>query len=168
MINFNLNYNDTLIFVHRFKLASKLLRQAESSLKLRLLVLPHLTYNNIDNEGWFECADTSPYVIHIGKSGVQELWGLEDDDVVLIGSECFDDCGTLTKAELVWRSVLTACADAWLRKVSKPARERGAWLSRHLGKLSDAVIAAEQGILLDWQAVCRDWKWEWPGDVLPQ
>ena len=127
---------------------------------MRLLILAKLSFKEVDHGTSFESANTTPYVVHCGKGGVQELWGLQDGDVVVVEKECFDDC-SMRNAEQVWNAVLSACADAWLKKIGQCAGDRRKWLSRHLGKLSDAVIAAEQGEVVDWLSQCREWTWSW-------
>ena len=133
-----------IVYVDRYELASGLLGREGESVCLRLRILAELSFKDVDHGTTFESANTTPFVVHCGKSGVQELWGLEDGDVVIVAQECFDDC-SMRNPEQVWNAVLCACADAWLKKGGRCAGDRRKWLSRHLGKLNDAVIAAEQG-----------------------
>ena len=120
-------------------------------------------FHDVDDGGSYESANTTPHIIHNGKAGVKELWGLEDSDIVLIASECFDDV-SLLGAERVWESVLAACADSWMRQCGTASSERRKWLSRNLRNLQDAVVAAEKGVKLDWLSRCEEWKWDWCGD----
>ena len=153
------------ILNYRFKLARKLLRKEDKTLCLRLKVLPALRYIDVDHGGWFESGDTHPFVVHCSKGGVRELWKADAGDVVLVALECFDDEEKLKEAEKVWNSVLTACADVWLTKCGKSASERRMWLSKHLNKLNDAVVAAEKGYTIAWVEQCMEWTWSWPGST---
>ena len=161
MITFNIICD--CIILCRFKLATRLLKDAGNSVALRLLVLPHLKFNDVNDGGSFESADTTPYVIHNAKSGVRQQWCLREGDVVLLAAECFEEV-TLFDGERIWGCVLSACADCWLRHCGKGAGERRSWLSRNLRNLHDAVVAAEQGVKLDWLSRCEEWKWSWCGE----
>ena len=87
---------------------------------------------------------------------------MDAGDVILIALECFDD-DKLMEAEKVWNRVLTACADVWLKKGGKTASERRTWLTKHLSKLNDAVVAAVKGHTIGWLDQCTEWTWSWPG-----
>ena len=146
----------------RFGLASALLAQEGHGFCVRLKILAQMSYQDVDHGSAFESGNTAPFVVHCGKGGVTELWGLDDGDVVVLASECFDDCN-MRQPEQVWNCVLTACTDAWLKHTGYSAIERRRWLSKHLGKVNDAVIAAEQGHKLEWLSQCREWSWRWSG-----
>ena len=143
-------------------MAFKLLREQEPNLRLRLLVVPLVTFVDIDDGTPFESGDTSPFVIHNGKVGVKDMWKLDEGDVVMIEVECFEE-DELRRAELVWMSVLTACADAFLRCRGVNGDGRRHWLSRNMAHLQDAVVAADQGESIDWIERSKEWKWTWPG-----
>ena len=78
------------------------------------------------------------------------------------GAECFED-EILKKPEMVWTAVLTTCADAWLTRSGLDASGRPKWLSKHLDKLHDAIVAAKSGHVLGWIEQCKEWTWTWPG-----
>ena len=144
-------------------MALRVLRKEEPKFRLRLLVVPLVTFANIDNGSPFESGDTSPFVVHNGKLGVREMWKLDEEDVVMIELECFEE-DELQRPELVWMSVLTACADAFLRFQGVDGEGRRHWLTRNIAHLRDAVVAADQGERIDWIERSKEWKWTWPGE----
>ena len=74
----------------RFKVLLRVLREKEPKLRLRLLVVPLVSFADIDNGTPFESGETSPFVIHNRKVGVRDMWELDEGDLVMIEMECFD------------------------------------------------------------------------------
>ena len=103
-------------------------------------------------------------MVHCGKAGVEEDWSLSVTSVVLIANECFTN-NELKKPDAVWRSLLTACVDVWLRSQGMKCSDRRCWLATHLEMVHRGVVALEEGWDLDWWKLCRSWQWKWPSEI---
>ena len=129
-------------------------------MRLKLCVAHSVTYDIVDDGSHWESGDSRPHCVHIGKRGVEKHWGVENGTIVLLSAECFE--GTRLRAPTaVWRNLLVACVDAWLRGQELVPQSRNDWCRAHADMVHRAVVAEEEGIELKWMELCRDWSMKW-------
>ena len=117
-------------------------------------------YEDIDDGSAWESGDTRPHCVHNGKGNVAHHWAIDNGSIVILSAECFEGSRMRTPS-VVWKKVLLACVDAWLREQGYNAVARREWCNAHADMVHRAVVAEEEGIELDWMGMCRNWSMKW-------